>query len=332
MDDAIEFIKDVLCAPYSIPIGLINSKKPLKLCSDTTKKELDIKDISDVNRVFSGRIGTLSGEASSFTDYNVLSKAIQNILRDVKSSTQVSVSAINSATINCDGMIDPYDLNYSKMLTQCWDDYQKIPDCVERLTKKVKGIDGKFYDVPVYGCCPVVDQNINLNVDTYEKVTFDDYEKIFNEIEMNVENTLNEQGSDRPSRTRVGVLSSNTIKSQLIANIQEKITSTTNQNLTISQELAYRDQYGMCEQKINENGIPISVSKRLKQTIDVDVLAHNIIHSSAKIIMNNKVDIESKTTLTIQRLTNYRIIVVSLLWNVIVLFLLSKMMTMFMDF
>ena len=67
------------------------------------------------------------------------------------------------------------------------------------------------------------------NVDTYENATFDDYESIFNEIEINIENTLNEQGSDRPSNTRIGVLSSNVVKSQLIANIQEKITSTTNQ-------------------------------------------------------------------------------------------------------
>ena len=316
MSGAIEFIKDVICAPYSIPIGLINSKKPLKFCSDTSKKELNIKDISDVNKVFSGRIGTQSGEASSFTDYEVLSQAIQNILRDIKVSSQVSVAAINSAEINCP-FADPNDLNYSQMMNN--------------LTKKVKGNDGKFYNVPVYGCCPQVDQSISLNVDTYENATFDDYESIFNEIEINIENTLNEQWSDEPSNTRVGVLSTNQVKSQLISNIQEKITSTTNQNLNIKQALTYRDQYGMCEQKMDENGRPISVSKRLKQTIEIDVLAKNIIHSSAKIIMNNKVEVESKTTVTIQRLTNYRIIVISLLWNVIVLFLLSKMMTMFMN-
>ena len=316
MSGAIEFIKDVICAPYSIPIGLINSKKSIKFCSDTSKKELDIKDTSEVNKVFSSRLGTRSGEASSFTDYEVLSQAIQNILRDIKLSSQVSVAAINSAEINCE-FADPNDINYSRRMNN--------------LTKKVKGNNGKFYNVPVYGCCPVVDQNITLNVDTYEDATFDDYERIFNEIELNIENTLNEQGSDISSNTQVGVLSSNTVKNQLIANIQEKITSTTNQNLNIRQALSYRDQYGMCEQKMDENGKPISVSKRLKQTIDVDVLAKNIIHSSAKIIMNNKVDVESKTSLTIQRLTNNRIIVVSLLWNVIVLFLLSKIMGMFMN-
>ena len=41
---------------------------------------------------------------------------------------------------------------------------------------------------------------------------------------INLENTLNEQGSDEPSNTRVGVLSTNQVKSQLISNIQEKIT------------------------------------------------------------------------------------------------------------
>ena len=39
----VDFLKDVVCAPYSIPIGLINNKKPLRMCSKTTKKELKLQ-------------------------------------------------------------------------------------------------------------------------------------------------------------------------------------------------------------------------------------------------------------------------------------------------
>ena len=316
MSDAIDFIKDVICAPYSFPIGLINSKKALDFCSVTTTKDLDIKDVSDVNRVFTGRIGTGRRDASTFTNYEVLSQAIQNILRRIKTSDQVTISAQNTANIDAD-FVDVNDLGYSQML--------------QNLTKKVKGDDGRYYDVSVYACPPSVDQITTINVDKYEDITEEDYEEIFNEIEINVENTLVEQGSDIPSDTRVGVLSSNLVRNQLMADIREKITSATEQNINIIQSLNYRDQYGMCEQKMDE-GIPYSTGKKLKQSIEIDVLAKNIIHSSAKIIMNNKVDIHSKTTLTIQRITNYRIIVFSLLWNVIVVYLLLKMMSMFMSY
>ena len=36
----LRFVRDVVCAPYSIPIGLINTRRPLSMCSETTKKEL----------------------------------------------------------------------------------------------------------------------------------------------------------------------------------------------------------------------------------------------------------------------------------------------------
>ena len=39
----VDFLKDVICAPYSIPIGLINNKKTLRMCSKTTKKELKLQ-------------------------------------------------------------------------------------------------------------------------------------------------------------------------------------------------------------------------------------------------------------------------------------------------
>ena len=42
----IRFVRDVICAPYSIPIGLINKEKPLDMCGITSKKELDIKEVS----------------------------------------------------------------------------------------------------------------------------------------------------------------------------------------------------------------------------------------------------------------------------------------------
>ena len=48
----VDFLKDVVCAPYSIPIGLINNKKPLRMCSKTTKKELKLQDTSSRSKSY----------------------------------------------------------------------------------------------------------------------------------------------------------------------------------------------------------------------------------------------------------------------------------------
>ena len=76
-----EFIIDVICAPYSIPIGLINSKKTLSMCGKTTKKELKLEETTTMSKAYKGRVGTQTEDVSSNTDYSVLNLAIQDILR-----------------------------------------------------------------------------------------------------------------------------------------------------------------------------------------------------------------------------------------------------------
>ena len=75
----IRFLRDVVCAPYSIPIGLINGKKPLGMCSETTKKELNLSEVTSHNKAYSGRVGTQTEDVSSITQYEVLKKRSQGI-------------------------------------------------------------------------------------------------------------------------------------------------------------------------------------------------------------------------------------------------------------
>jgi hypothetical protein len=81
----------------------------------------------------------------------------------------------------------------------------------------------------------------------------------------------------------------------------------------------------MCHQVMGQDGRVRSVGKRLKQSIDIDILSKNIINSSIKILMKNDVSVKSTTDVTLQRITNYRVIVCSLLSNVVCLYLLFKM-------
>ena len=62
----------------------------------------------------------------------------------------------------------------------------------------------------------------------------------------------------------------------------------------------------------------------------VEILTKNIIDTSMSLVMRNMNTVDSKTSVTVNRITNYRVIVVSLLLNVIIIFLLFKLFGMFL--
>ena len=111
----------------------------------------------------------------------------------------------------------------------------------------------------------------------------------------------------------------------MIKQVKNEIKNQTDQNINVNLTLDYTDRYGRCEYEMDENGRWWAKNKILKQTIDIEVLTKNIINSSMKMVMKNVNTVDSKTETTVNRITNHRIIVVSLLWNVIVIFLLSKL-------
>ena len=70
--------------------------------------------------------------------------------------------------------------------------------------------------------------------------------------------------------------------------------------------------------------------KVIKQIIEIEALSRNIINTSMGLVMENINKVDSKTDVTVNRITNYRVIVVSLLWNIIVIFILMKLFGMFL--
>ena len=71
--------------------------------------------------------------------------------------------------------------------------------------------------------------------------------------------------------------------------------------------------------------------KTLNQSITIDVLSKNIIESTNRLIMNNESKLDSKTTVVINRITNYRVIVCSLLLNVVICYIIIKMFMKFLN-
>ena len=324
----IRFIRDVICAPYSIPIGLINKEKPLDMCGITSKKELDIKEVSTSDRAYAGSIGTEREDVSSMTNYYVLSQAIQDILRKNQNIDSKEIEATNIANVTCPLVVpleeDPnavYDRRLRKITTE------KI------------GRNGKSYELPVFnnssadmgGCCPVVDQTTNIRVSSWNESIERDTEEIYNEIDLHIQNNLIEQGSEEASDTEVSVLSSLEIRSVLKQKIREIIRNTSQQNVTISQGLNYTDRYGRCEHVMDRDGKWWYQPKTLQQSIDIDVLSRNIIESTNRLIMKNKHKIDAETTVVVQRITNYRVIVASLLLNIAVCYMIYKLFALFLE-
>ena len=318
----VDFLRDVVCAPYSIPIGLINNRRPLGMCSKTTKKELKLQETSSASKGYQGRIGTQRSDCSSFTEYEVLNAAIHNILRRNENISQQSVSASQQSTISCPLVVpledDPrgtYD--------------RKLKSTIE--TKITENKDKQKIELQSFDCCPVVDQNITINVSTWENITETDIQDIYNEIELNMENTVMEQGGEAVPGTHASVLSKMGIENVLIQKIDEIIKNTSSQNVNISQSLNYIDRYQRCEHFMDEDGLWWFKPKKLNQSITIDVLSKNIIESTNRLIMNNESKMDSKTTVVINRITNYRVIVCSLLLNIVICYIIIKMFMKFLE-
>jgi hypothetical protein len=327
------FFRDVICAPYSIPIGLINyNVQTLGICSETVKKELDIKESTEHDVLYSGSVGNVRPDLSSLSEYSVLNQAIQNIL--TKASNRSSKSAVANTTFNrrCSPILpleeDP-DASYTV-------------DLQENKTEKRIGTDGKLYELQTFGCCPVVEQTTNITFITFDNISEEDYENIYNEIDLHVENKLSETGSSNPSSSRMSVLSKMDIKNILKQNIKSQIDNVSNQVVEVSMEIDYTDRYQRCEYDFDENGY-LMVDKTncnnglcsgnpkvIKQIIEIEALSKNIINTSMGLVMENINKVDSKTDVTVNRITNYRVIVVSLLWNIIVIFILMKLFGMFL--
>ena len=310
------FIRDVICAPYSLPVGIINSnlKTPFKFCSKTITKELTLKEKTQKSKRYSGAIGTDNEDITTMTNYDILMRGIQDILRNRENQVPVqNIATQQLSEIHCD-LVVPFKVDptgsYDSML--------------ERIEEIKVGGDGKKYPLPVFKCCPSIEQNTVIYVSSWNEIKDIDIEDIYTEIDLYTKNEYIEQGSENPVAGEISSLVELNIDVILKQKIREVIKNATTQNASITQSLNYIDRYQRCQYHMDEYGELWASGKVLKQSIDVDILASNIIHSTNKLIMNSKTKIDSKSTTVLTKLTNYRVIVCSLLLNVIVLFLCYK--------
>jgi len=304
----LKLVTEVMCAPYSLPIGLINHTLfTIDQCYTITKKELDLKEKTSYNSIFTGEIGTQQSDLSNISEFSIINRNVSNILESEMQISNINVAAKNTAKIDC-----PFH-------ERLGDESNENFILTDGITRKY---DGR--DIPAYHCCPNVDQSISIQVVQINELSKNKIDSIISEIEAYIENTTMElKGGVDEVNMDAKVKSSNKVQNDLVTNIKNQILQANNQNINIKQGLEYIDRYGMCD-PTTLNDIGNVRGKTLKQSIDIKVLSMNIIDSSMEIIMENNVKVKSETTVKVNRVGNYRIIVLSMIWDVFVVYILFK--------
>ena len=318
-----KFMK-LMCIPYTIPLGIINQYVyPIDICYSEKKQDLTFEGNTEDATVMGGRIGTQQNDLNNVSEYSNVNRNVMRILENNKQISTVSASSVNAADISCDFDKREGDKDFKNMYktANTW--------------RKHKGID-----FSAYHCCPKVNQTGNITITQISDMSSQQVNEIKNEINTHVENTLKETGVGEVDMD-ASVKSDNEIQNDVYKNIQNQIFQANIQNVMITQGLTYIDRYGMCDPKTVEEIPPNEIAnlspelqqacknkkcgyaegKTLKQTIDISTLSKNIINTSAEIMMENNSSIKQTTEVRVNRVGNYRLLVVSFLWNIIMIYL-----------
>ena len=360
VQDLADYMKLVMCSSVSLPIGVINSRLPLSICTLSYQSQ---EDKSSVNYK-SSRLPTTSISNStsaeldgknivSSTSTDVSIQRITKILKEFEQTSKVSINAGQKAEIHCPrGLLDknPYmkemadirvpgsdkwlpgmvdlvtctngeKLDVTDKEDSCdymeWDDGTTTDRGGYNVTlnngEKYEGIN-EFDENDernirwIFGCCPVVDQSIEIEVSQISESN----ETMLNEIsnEINLMNESNAKISGCPT-TQIKANSKirQKLKVEQIAVIKQEIMQSNKQAIVAAQNIIYNDYYQTCFK-----GEP----RRLKQDMDLKTLSVNIIDSAIKLGMQNEATLTSKTSVSlVYQKDTPRIFVFALILNCI---------------
>ena len=306
-------IMKLMCAPYTIPLGIINQYVlPIDTCYSSIKQDMSLDAKTKENTIASGSLGTKQPDLNNVSEFSNVNRNVMRVLDNERQVSSINITSHNLAEINC-----PFHEREGD------DDNTNFME-TDALTRKYNN-----RDIPVYHCCPNVDQQSTIEISEFNQLSKQKINEIANEINIHVENTLKETGVGEVNMD-AGVRSSNEIQNDVYKNINNKILQASHQNLNIKQGLEYIDRYGMCDPTTMDANGNVR-GKTLKQAIDVKSLSMNIIDTSVGIIMENNTEIKSKTEVRVNRVGNYRLLIVSFLWNIVMVYLLFLIIKKFVQ-
>ena len=308
----ISFLKDTICAPYSIPVGLINTYTDYKFdfCYRTQQKGLglDSADMPHHSDTTGGKVE--SNIVNEFVDDNIqISTSNQSI---DQTANVICDNNLFQKIENCNG--DNECINEVTENSKIWIDEKKKRD-------KLNWKYGK-HKIKSYGCCPNVLQKGTIENISSNSVTTKKVQEVVNDVKTEIESTLKEQGVKQAQMDAI-IKTEATQEANMTSSIESQVSQFINQNTNIGQGITYIDHYGVCDPKRTiKNKEPSGIL--LKQSAKAQSLSKNLIDTSIDMYMENTVDQKASSEVIIDRLGNYRIIVWSLLWNFIVLYILFK--------
>ena len=316
--------KGAICAPYSLPLGYLNYKNYITIdaCYDSVAASKKVED--HTNGVRSTGSNTMVGLRkpgfSSTNRMEVVNSNVVEILNEnitMKSQNQEIIQDVNSnfglarigAKLDKDNQIVPND-------NGPWTDYD-----IQKMNEMKWNHNG--YVMQAYNCEAEIDQTATLEVIGNQSINEEVIEEISNEVTGGLEAELMDSapGYADPRTLQIQMDTLSQVKNLIKVNIENKINQFIEQNSSIGQKIIYEDNYGVCDPvKYDERGTYVGTT--IKQSAKITSLASNIINSSVDVVIDNSTTIDSTSSAKVTKITEYRIIVFSFLWNVVYIYML----------
>ena len=250
-----KFFKDVFCAPYSLPIGIINYKvATVGFCSKTTSESIEINEIDNHSSLYKDKSEIEKQDIISSSQFAILNQGIQDILAETYNLNTQTITSNVAATVKAFTTDDNGEV--TTILPQSEDPNNEYLQFIRNYKTEKLGDDGNIYLIKEFGCTPpTVDQVQEINIYSTSEISITNFERIISEVSASIENTLTETGSDIPSSTYTSVLTDNKIKNMIKQKINAMITNISRQTVNTELELEYIDRYGKCHYDFTDKGL-----------------------------------------------------------------------------
>ena len=303
MSDSPGFFTNVICFPYTFPIGLINEYiMEMGFCYKQTIKKVNYdklshKQFQNINFDTTQNKDHLKNDMKTGVKYQNLVKNVRNIISKNKIDSQQTQSIEqNLDLISPDfmGLENYYGGNISqeevtKRINEIsMDDRKKYKKKIEN--QKRQFIDkGNILYVQTYGCERDTSQTATLKSETISKIDTKNKNEIINHIKTHVTDNLQEMGANQVSMKGSAVAMDN-ISSTLIDNVQTHVDQKIRQLVEIKSNITYYDRYAYCDierLKTSDNYGKIKSPPSLIQNDTIELISKNIIDKTIETIMHN---------------------------------------------
>lgn len=325
--------KGIVCGSYSIPLGYLNHKNYITIdaCYDSVSASKKVQDHTngEMSSGYNHMVGIKKPGFSQTNRMKVVNSNVVEILNKnitMKSQNQEIIQDVNNnfglsrigAKLDIDNKIVPNEYG-------AWSEYD-----IQLMNDSKWNHEG--YTMQSYNCEAEVDQTATLEIIGNQSINEEVIEEISNEVTGGLESELMDSAPAyaNPRELQIQMATLSEVKNLIKVSIENKINQFIEQNSNIGQKIIYEDNYGICDpEKYDERGTYVGIT--IKQSAKISSLASNIINSSVEVVIDNSTTINSKSDVKITKIMEYRIIVLSFLWNLIYIYMLFLLVMHFIN-